>query len=192
MPPRILKSRSNREEWLSDVASRIEPLFGMKLEPYRLTCGWPSSRGLASSGRVLGECHASKISRGSVCEIFISPTLEFPLTVAGVVCHEMTHVAAGVDAQHRGMFVRMCKHIGLTKGKPTSAMPGDRLEDKIRKILDKSGEYPHQALVPVVKAAKPKSDTTLECEECGCKVRLSVRWLRLAGPPECGCGGRMG
>jgi hypothetical protein len=49
------------------------------------------------------------------------------------------------------------------------------------------------ALVPVVKLVKrPKSAVTLACLNCGCRVRISLKWLDEAGPPMCGCGGSMG
>jgi len=29
------------------------------------------------------------------------------------------------------------------------------------------------------------------CEECGCAVRMTRKWLEEAGAPTCGCGGEM-
>jgi hypothetical protein len=183
----------NREQWLNDLAKQVEPIFrGYKLDPYRLTCGWPCRRGLSNKQRVIGECHALESSAGGVHEIFISPTLDKPLEVAGVVCHEIAHVAAGIKAAHKGRFIQVCKHIGLTKNKPTSAAPGTELEERLQKILDRQGEYPHKALIPMAKVIiKPKSQFTLVCRECGCKVSISAKWLDEVGAPTCGCNGLM-
>src|SRR5262245_3291211 len=118
----------NREGWLTEVASQVEPFFvGFKLDPYRVTCGWPSRNGLGRRMRRVGECHGSKSSKAGIHEIFISPLLDKPLEVAGTLCHELAHAAAGIDAAHGKDFVKVCKHVGLTRGKPTSVMPGERL-----------------------------------------------------------------
>jgi len=181
----------NREAWLTDVAHAVEPLFdGFAVAPYRVTCGWPASGGL--TGRVLGECHGVKSSAGGVHELFISPRLDKPLEVAGVLVHEMAHVVAGVDARHGAGFLRICGHVGLTKGKPRSRMPGTALDAHLSKIIEAHGVYPHQSLKPAVKVvARRLSQVKLVCV-CGCTCRMSAKWLEEAGFPTCGCGGEMG
>lgn len=183
----------NREAWLTRMASAVEPIFkGFKILPYRVTCGWPSSKGLGKKKRVIGECHSDKSSKGGFHEIFISPTLDSPLVVAGVTCHELTHVVAGIPAAHGKDFVKVCKHIGLTKGKPTQAMPGDTLNRALKELIESLGPYPHTALEPVMKEKKNKpSSTAVECPECGCRVVISFKWLEQAGLPTCGCGSLM-
>lgn len=182
----------NREQWLTEVAKQSEALFkGFKLEPYRLTCGWPSRHGLGKKNRVIGECHALESSKGGTHEIFISPLIEDSLQAAGVMCHELAHVAAGVKAGHKGQFVKVCNHVGLTKGKPTHIMPGQTLSERLQKIIDKTGQYPHKALVPALRIVKSPSSFTLECAECGCKVSMTPKWLEEAGAPTCACGGSM-
>lgn len=179
----------NREAWLTDVAKRIEPLFkGSTFKPYRLTCGWPCVNGLSPRRRRVGECHNITCSRGGVYELFISPVLDDPLEVAGTVTHELAHVLAGTEAAHGKGFVRFCRHVGLTKGRPTEAMPGKDLEGKIKEILTGLPSYPHKALVPT---AKPRREprprpVKLVCA-CGCKVTMSADDFAGVGVPTCAC-----
>ena len=189
----IPKNEVNREGWLTIVASKIEPVFkGFNITPYRVTCGWPCAKALGTKSRVVGECHAVESSKAGVHEIFISPLLETPLDVSGTLCHEMAHVAAGIKAGHKGAFVKVCRHVGLTKGKPTSVMPGEALSDKLQKIIDKLGPYPHSSLVPMLKKVNTNPKTVhLECMECGCKITMTIKWAEEAGLPVCGCGGQM-
>ena len=51
------------------------------------------------------------------------------------------------------------------------------------------GAYPHKA-IQAVRTPRPKkapTAITLTCR-CGCKVRMSVKFLTEPGPPRCGCG----
>jgi len=187
------KTDKNREAWLTELGQMVQPLFKkFALKPYRVTCGWPCKGGLGSRSRVVGECHALESSKGGHHEIFISPTLDQPLDVAGTLCHETAHVAAGIAAQHKGMFLIVCRDVGLTKGKPKSVMPGDYLNGLLEGMISKLGPYPHAALLPVGKlTVKPPSTTSLECVECGCKVTISFKWIEESGLPTCGCGGEM-
>lgn len=178
----------NREQWLTELSEQVSPMFkDFKLKPFKLTMGWPISRGRPGKRQVLGECHALESSPANLNEIFISPVLDKPLQVAGVVCHEIAHVAAGIDAQHGSGFVKVCKHVGLTAGKPTSVMPGEKLNESLQRIVDKLGVYPHKAMVLATVAAKPSTGVTLLCE-CGFRCQTSKKWYEGVGAPTCACG----
>lgn len=187
----------NREQWLTEICLALEPLFaakgyGLKSKPYRITCGWPCRFATSITQRRVGECHSIESSAGGVSEIFISPAIADSLEVAGVVCHELIHVAVGNKAGHKGPFKAAMKYIGLG-GKPTCAMPGADLNDTIRKILKSVGNYPHSPLKGIPKlAAKSSSVVKLECPDCGCIVRMSKKWLTDAAEPVCACGGLFG
>lgn len=186
----------NREGWLTEVAKATSPYFGrFKLGPFRVTCGWPSRFALRSKATRVGECHASISSSSGHCEIFISPLLDKPLEVAGTLIHEMAHVAAGYKAQHGPDFVKVCRFVGLLQGKPTSVMPGKVLNEKLSRLVETLGAYPHAAIKPVavkaVKVEKPKTGMALKCELCGCRISISLKWLERSGVPKCGCGGLM-
>jgi hypothetical protein len=181
----------NREHWLTELACRAQGIFrGYKLAKYRLTCGWPSKNGLGNRSRRLGECHASEGSRDGVHEIFISPVLDDPVQVAGTVCHELAHIAAGVGAGHGRAFVAVCNHAGLTKGPPTQRLPGVALTSTLMDWIGALGVYPHGALVgvPAQRVVHAAAVVCLQCPGCGCRVTMSRRWLEAPGVPTCGCG----
>lgn len=184
----------NREAWLTEISKRIVPVFkGLPMGPFQVTCGWPCRFALGRRRRAVGECHAAESSKAGVYEIFISPLLEKPLEVAGTLIHEMAHIAAGIPAGHGKGFVRVCRHVGLTSGKPTSVMPGALLNERLEKIIADLPTYPHVAMSPVFKR-KPvvAKAVTAECPDCGCRVRITFAWIEKAGLPRCGCGGQMG
>lgn len=182
----------NREAWLNELCSSMLPIFSkfeVSKKLIKVTCGWPSSGGL-SRRQTIGQCFSSEVSTGGVFELFISPVLDAPLHVAGVLAHEVAHVAAGTKAGHGKWFKTVCKSVGLTNGKATSVLPGDRLNEKLSKLIEKLGDYPHRKIDPskssIKKEKKPSSRTTLECE-CGCKIQISNKWLE-NGRPTCVCG----
>ena len=181
-----------REAWLTEIARQMEPFFrGWQLGPYRVTCGWPSHNGLGKKKRVVGQCFAGSNSESGHHELFISPLLDNPLEVAGTLAHEMAHVAAGVEAGHTGTFVKVCKGVGLTKGKPVVAMPNNLLEDQISKLLGKIGPYPHAKLKGVLKEAKPRKNTRVKilCPSCTFTCHTSTKqWASISAPLTCGCG----
>ena len=176
----------NREQWLTEIAFQVEPFFkGFKLRPYRVTCSWPSHGAFGNQRVVLGQCFSLEHSKAGVNEIFISPLMDKPLQVVGTLCHELAHVAAGPWANHGEGFLKVCRHVGITRGRARSIMPGDRLNGE----LNKQGEYPHKAIVPVMKkVARSQGMLRLECQGCGCVCMISVKWLDEAGCPTCGCG----
>jgi hypothetical protein len=182
----------NREAWLNELSKLIHPLFkGFTMRPYRLTCGWPCRGGLGRRRRVVGECHALESSRAGVHEIFVSPTLDKPTEVAGVVTHEMSHVAAGIEAGHGKGFVKVARHIGLTKGRPTSALPGPRLGEKLARFVHSLGTYPHDAVLPALKPCRPRTTVTLSCSGCPCKVVMGLKCYQEVGAPTCACGRKL-
>lgn len=180
---------TNREGWLMELARQVEPIFkGFSVKPYRISCGWPCRGGLGATAYIAGECHPIETSQGGVFEIFINPRVANPLLVGGTVCHELAHVVAGTKAKHGKGFVRICNHVGLTSGKPKSVMPGPRLNDRLQRIVEKLGEYPHKAMVPQFKPKKARTSASLICPSCGCTLTISLKWLELAGFPKCACG----
>lgn len=187
----------NREHWLTELAARMEPLFQasrLKLPSgsYRVTCGWPCKGGTGSKTYRIGECHAAKSSTGGVHELFISPRIETPAEVAGTLCHELLHVAIGVEHSHDSVFVAGCQAIGLTQGKPTSAGPGIRLAKVLERLTAELGPYPHKKLEPLGKLVKQRPPYTAKviCD-CGCKFSLGLKWINAVGVPTCGCGLKM-
>lgn len=181
----------NREAWLTELSTQCVPFFkGFRVHPFRITCGWPCQNAVSGKNRRIGECHGAKSSGDGRFEIFVSPILDKPIEVAGVVCHELAHVAAGIEAAHGKGFVRVCRHVGLTRGKPRSVSPGPALTDKLTRIVESLGAYPHSALRPVPKiTTREPSVSSLECE-CGCKITMGKKSIDEYGLPTCACGSR--
>lgn len=184
----------NREQWLTDLGKQLERFFaGVKLAPYKVSCSFPSHRAFSPRYRVVGQCFGAEVSKGQMHELFVSPLLDDPLEVAGTLCHEMVHVAAGVKANHGPGFVKVARFVGLTKGKPTTALPCDALAEKILKIIEKQGAYPHKAIVPSMRLREKKCTIAkLLCTACGCRMHISLKWLGESGLPTCGCGEPLG
>jgi hypothetical protein len=132
----------NREAWLTRLAHKLETevFIVFALPPYRVSCGWPSRR------RLVGECHSPLHSEAGVHELFISPALDDPLRIAAVLCHELAHVAAGVQNGHGFHFRTVCATVGLTNGRPRGIMPGAELKERLRRIVAGLPSYPHKRL----------------------------------------------
>jgi len=183
----------NREQWLTEIADRIAPYFKRKgyfPQAYRLTCGWPCRGALAAKNRRLGECHSSASSSGKVREVFVSPLVDDGSKVAGIVAHELVHASLDAGVGHKGPFVQAMRHLGFV-GKPTCTVPGKDLTERLAKIIEEIGAYPHQALRPAARVVKTGTTVRLVCGECGCKVSMSRSWYDRAGAPTCGCGAAM-
>lgn len=182
----------NREGWLTELAKKVQPLFRkfhLDKKPYRVTCGWPCQGATSSTRRRVGECHSSKLSSGGLHEIFISPLIDNPLEVAGVLCHELAHVAAGIESAHGKWFTTVCISVGLVSGRPTSVMPGKLLNERLTRLIGPLGAYPHKALTVKLQQSKKQSTVkVLECPECGCRITISNKWLDQCGAPTCACG----
>src|SRR5215216_1779829 len=107
---------AHREAWLAaavesfrrDLAAHGYPLKAQ----VRVACGWPSSGGLASKARTLGECWSTGASADGANEIFISPVLADPVAVLGVLVHELCHAAVRTPG-HREPFRSLAVKMGL-------------------------------------------------------------------------------
>lgn len=188
-------ARTQRENWLNQVAKQLAPKFtqlGHELPAYRVACGFPST---GKRGRRIGECWAAKASSDATHEIFIHPSCADSLEVAAILCHELTHAAAGLDKKHGAVFGTVARAMGLT-GKMTATVPGEGFRELFAPIHKALGEYPHASLSAGVSSHGPKQSTRLlkaSCAECGYTVRVTAKWVEVAAPvcpnPECGCAG---
>lgn len=192
---KLLKPKyANRELWLAALTDEIlRPYFkakGLTLPPVRVSCGWPSSRGLGSKKFTIGECWDSKASTDKVHQIFISPRLKEVVDNMGVVAthvHECVHAAVGIKEGHKKGFRRGALAVGL-EGKMTSTHAGEALMADIAKWSKKLGPYPHAQLNPAFRPTKKQTTRLIKCE-CGCgyNVRITRKWLDEVGAPICPC-----
>lgn len=192
------RTKRNREGWLTASLDLMRPWFDAIEAPMpavvKVTCGWPSSRGTASRGRVIGECWSPKVSKRGYPEIFISPWLGDvdPTVVLSTLIHEAVHAAVGTEAGHGKGFRLPAVALGL-EGRMTSTFAGVALTARFDSMLLKIGNYPHAKLDathferPVDRPKKqPTRMIKIECkgEGCGYKVRASRAVIKM-GIPKC-------
>ena len=178
----------NREEWLSQGAAHLRA-YVYDFPAVRISCGWPSTKARASSGKRIGECWSTECSAEGVNQIFISPLLHKSVEVLAVLTHELVHAAVGVEVGHKGKFTKLARQVGL-EGKPTATYAGAKLEGKLSVIVESIGLYPHEEFTPSDKERKKQGTRMikLECGGCGYVARTTRKWIAV-GVPVCCCGG---
>lgn len=181
-----------REGWLNKAAERLNVMIAEKtaLKPSKkvlCSVGWPRNE---RGGKVIGVCHPTTGGSGAN-HVFVSPRLSTATDVLPVLLHELVHAADNCENQHKGPFTKAIRALGL-EGKPTATVPGKALKAELRALAGELGPYPHKRLSPL---DLPKVQSTrmlkVECERCGCVLRMTRKWLDEAGVPTCGCGGAM-
>lgn len=182
----------NREDWLKQLSERLNTLmFAGKMPKYRVSCSWPSRGGTGAAKKIIGQCFAPSASSDNTTEIFISPSLDDDMEVAGTLAHEMVHAVVGIPAGHGKAFRKLALQIGLT-GKMTSTTEGPEFKKALAPILAELGKYPHAQLN--VRGQLKKQGTRLIKAECTCgyTVRITRKWLNELGAPHCPAHGEMG
>src|SRR5258708_1328663 len=100
-----------REAWLHAVTEHLREFFAPHdasiPERIRLTCGCPSVGAFAAKQQRIGECWSDTTSKDGHFEIMISPVLDDPMRVAGVLAHELVHATVGTRFGHRGPFATL-------------------------------------------------------------------------------------
>lgn len=182
----------DREQWLEAAVAALRPGFedaGAPLpDKVRVTCGWPSAKGLAAKNRTIGQAWRPEASSDGTCETFISPVIDDAATVIGTLVHELCHHAAGIDAGHKGEFARLARGMGL-EGPMTATKPGPAVVQWAGKFVAEHGEYPHARMDPRKSGVKKQGTRMLKvvCPECGYTCRTTRTWLDV-GLPTCCCG----
>lgn len=185
-----------REEWLNKLAGLMAPWFVDVGHPlpakYRISCGWPSRRALASSkGRSIGQCWSPEASKDATTEMFVSPCLDDAVEVGAVLVHELVHAAVGTQAGHKGAFRAVALQIGL-EGKMTATHAGKELTERLNALVTKVGAYPHAELDQSKSPIKKQGTRLVKivCPACGYTCRTTHKWIDL-GLPTCCCGEQM-
>ncbi len=185
---------ANREQWLGDAVNALRPMFvktGQSVpDKARVSCSWPSSKGLPGKKQAIGECWQPESSGDGHVEIFISPILGDPVKALDVLAHELCHAACPGDG-HKGKFPKTAKAIGLI-GKMTATTAGPELTERLQRIADNIGPYPHAAITVAVKEGGRKKQKTnllkVYCDDCGYTMRITRSWIAEAVPAcPCGC-----
>lgn len=181
-----------REQWLNLALDHVRTLFAEKASvtvpaDARVSVGFP---GGGSARKRIGECWTRKMSSKGVNEIFISPVLRDQHAMLEVLVHEAVHAADDCQSGHRGFFRKTAKAVGL-EGKMTATHAGAELSAWIKDLLvNKLPPLDHGSLSLSGRTKQPTLMRKIECPECGCILRGTLKALSV-GLPTCGCGGEM-
>jgi hypothetical protein len=188
-----------REVWLAKAITKLRPFFSSKgyniPERVRVSCGWPSTRSLASKKRAIGEAWSSKDSRSKHFEIFVSPYIAKSTTALSVLAHELVHVTVGLECGHKGKFIECAHAVGLD-GPMTATGPSDALMQRLNGLVKTLGEYPHATLDGMSNHKKKQKGRLIKvgCPTCQYTTRIAMSWIIVAIPtcpnPNCPDEGR--
>ncbi len=195
---------STREQWLQGAIEIFRPWFaqvGLPL-PAKIQISVGFGYGAkAESRKILGECWSKAATVERVNHIFISPEITDVVEVLATQLHELVHAGDDNVNGHKGRFAKIAKALGLT-GQMTATVAGVELAEKLRKVADQLGPYPHSALYPTgAPITKPKpgdespegeeGDTESESEapvSSGPK-KQGARMVKIQCDKGCECGG---
>ncbi len=183
----------NREAWLQAAVQRMRPVFlghGFTVPEIQVSVGWPSTGGLGTAKRTIGQCWYGETTADQKPQLFISPLLDevsAPQGVIATLVHEVCHVIAGSDAKHGAKFVKVMKKVGLT-GKPTATEAGEDLIVRMGQWSEELGPFPHSKIVPTMKQKKQGTRMIkCQCRDCEYTARTVRKWIDLYGAPICPC-----
>jgi hypothetical protein len=121
-------------------------------------------------------------------EIMISPVLDDPMRVAGVLAHELVHATVGTQHGHKGPFAKLAKKIGL-EGKMTATTEGEAFKQAVPSHVP---SHPQTAakvrgFSPIASGFTAETDWLLERDGFEPSVpRQGSRLLRLPESPNRG------
>lgn len=179
-----------REEWLNAAIKELRKLFkqaGYVIpKKIRVSCGWPKG----NIKKTLGECWSKESSRDKTFEIFISPSIDKPITKTGILAtliHELVHAVVGIKQGHKAVFKHCAIKVGLA-GRMAATIAGKELLVEIKQIARCLGSYPHAALKPGSNPMIKKQGTRLikvGCPKCDYIARVTRIHLDDKGAPFC-------
>jgi hypothetical protein len=172
-----------RQQWLELAVEALRGRFadaGYTIpQKVRVSIGWPKR---AASCGAIGECWATEASSDAHAELFVSPEITTGGRVVDVLAHELVHATVGTAAGHMKPFKQCALKIGL-HGPMRATTAGPEFLAWAQTLFKRIGAYPAGFLTDT-----PKQGTRMrkcECSTCGYTVRITRKWLVLAGPPIC-------
>jgi len=172
-----------RQQWLERAVEALRNKFigaGYAIpDKVRVSIGWPKR---AASCGAIGECWATEASSDRHAELFISPQLTDAARIVDVLAHELDHARVGTKAGHGKAFKQCALAIGLV-GPMRATTAGPEFSAWAEALFKRIGPYPAGYLTDT-----PKQGTRMlkcECSTCSYTVRITRKWLDLAGPPIC-------
>lgn len=155
-----------REAWMESALPVLGAIFedaGYPLPPVRVSCSFPGG-GTATSR--IGECWPTQRSAFAINEIFISPVLDDPAVVLGVLVHELAHAVDDCASGHGAGYKTIATKVGLV-GKMKHAYPGEALKLELAALIDIIGPYPHGRLTLSKKKPPPqRKSVVFTCIDC--------------------------
>jgi len=157
-------SSSERQQWLELAVEALRARFAavgyvIPME-IRFAIGWPKR---ATTCGAVGECWATSASSDRHAELFVSPELTEGARILDVLAHELVHATVGTGVGHKKPFRDCALKIGLV-GPMRATTAGTEFQAWA------------EALMRLLKC---------ECSRCGYTVRITRKWLTIAGPPIC-------
>lgn len=186
-----------REAWLQSFIELSRPLFedvGAPLpETVRASIGFCST---GRKGKRIGECWSAQSTADSVCEIFITPTLQHDtVAIAATLTHELIHAAVGHEAKHGPKFRKPAVALGL-EGKMTATVAGPKWIELHHPLLDQLGKFPAEELKAGTNGEKKQGTrmVKVQCNSCEFSYRTSQKNIDLIVDDACpaSCSGTMG
>src|SRR5215472_15899614 len=178
-----ITSSFERQRWLEAAVEALRARFtdaGYAIpEKVRVSIGWPKR---AASCGAIGECWATEASSDRHAELFISPQLTDAARIVDVLAHELDQARVGTKAGHGKAFKQCALAIGLV-GTMRATTAGPEFSAWAEALFKRIGPYPAGFLTDT-----PKQGTRMlkcDCSSCGYTVRITRKWLTLAGPPIC-------
>jgi hypothetical protein len=182
-PAVVVTPSLERQQWLEHAVEALRARFtdAGYIVPgkIRVSIGWPKR---AASCGAIGECWATEASSDRHNELFVSPELTEGARILDVLAHEMVHATVGTGAGHKKPFKQCALKIGL-QGPMRSTRESPEFAAWAETLFKRIGPYPAGFLTDT-----PKQGTRMlkcECSTCGYTVRITRKWLTLAGPPIC-------
>lgn len=178
-----------REEWLKRAVRALRPLLERKGN-VTMRRRWQVSMSLASNKKAVGQCwYEGSSTSGQTANILICPTHQLPVDVLDTLLHEMVHASLPLGTHHGAKFVRVCKAVGLTEGKPTEAHAGPELRELLKRLAAVLGDFPHDPMkVSTAKKQGTKGGywpVFVSPEDPRYRVQISAKALVAYGPPIC-------
>jgi hypothetical protein len=172
-----------RQQWLERAVEAMRNRFigaGYTVpQKIRVSIGWPKR---AASCGAIGECWSTDASSDRHAELFVSPELTEGGRILDVLAHELVHATVGTAAGHERPFKQCALKIGL-QGPMRATTASPEFTAWAEALMRRIGPYPAGFLTDT-----PKQGTRMlkcECSICGYTVRITRKWLTLAGPLIC-------
>lgn len=183
-----------REAWMLAAVDAMRPWYveiDSEVPPVRISVGWPGGRSAKGKG-VRGQCWASHTVADRIPAIFVGPDQSDPLTIIGIILHEMNHAADDGLSGHRGAFAKNAKALGFLPPWTSSEGKTPELVERLTALLKDLGAFPHGAItdrshgITGLGAGRPAVQTTrmlkVWCDEDGYTLRATAKWLNVATP----------